>query len=454
MDNASPLLSHSPWDGRCIWQGRRSSSAEAWAALDGLQRAFPAWAGQAPAQRDAALRELGCVLEGQQEELCELLITEAGKHPRDAQSEVALLGKKISITLEQGRALFPQLPPRPESDPPHTIYRPRGPALIVGPFNFPLHLVHGLVVPALAMGSPVLIKPSERCPAVAAAYYRACIAAGLGEVVALAQGGPEVVAPLLRHPALTTVAAVASRRTGAALSQALAGRPEVLLALELGGVNHALVCADADLQACARDLAMGAWSMSGQRCTATRIAQVPRALCPQLIALLQQAAADWQPQQACGPLIDGESASAFRRAWQQRPAALQLLHGEIHEGEGSNAFQAPLLALVNDGAARQHSLYQEEHFGPALIIDPYEDENEALARMAANPARLAASVFCAERSHFLRLAQALDYGQVNHNRPTAGARSDQPFGGRAASGNGRPAALHAANIFADACVIW
>jgi len=103
---------------------------------------------------------------------------------------------------------------------------------------------------------------------------------------------------------------------------------------------------------------------------------------------------------------------------------------------------------------RNHTLYRDEHFGPALIVDTYDDLDECLARCAANPYRLAASVFTADRARFIACAARLPYGQVNHNRPTAGARSDQPFGGLGASGNGRPAAVAACQIFADETVIW
>ena len=103
---------------------------------------------------------------------------------------------------------------------------------------------------------------------------------------------------------------------------------------------------------------------------------------------------------------------------------------------------------------RTQPLTTEEHFGPALVVDAYEDLDECVARIAINPYRLAASVFTASRERFLALAARLPYGQVNHNRPTAGARSDLPFGGLGRAGNGRPAALAAGQIFADECVVW
>ena len=87
-------------------------------------------------------------------------------------------------------------------------------------------------------------------------------------------------------------------------------------------------------------------------------------------------------------------------------------------------------------------------------MDAYDDLDECLARVNANPYRLAAAVFTASRERFVALAARLPYGQVNHNRPTAGARSDQPFGGLGKAGNARPAALAAGAIFADESVVW
>lgn len=142
---------------------------------------------------------------------------------------------------------------------------------MLGPFNFPLHLVHGLVVPALAMGNTVLVKFSEHCPALAERYAAAIEVAGLQQVVGIVQGGVTTANHALLHPAIRTVAAVGGIAMGRSLQQALQARPEVVLALEMGGVNPALVCADAVQEKVVPLLAEGAWKQSGQRCTATRI---------------------------------------------------------------------------------------------------------------------------------------------------------------------------------------
>jgi succinylglutamic semialdehyde dehydrogenase len=258
----SQLRSVSPWDGSMVYDGA-AEDAVTWGEVPAL------------AEVHARLRTLGAVLTARRDEAVALLIREAGKVRADAEAEADLLPRKIDITLDTGLARTPLQVDATVTGP--VRWRPRGPALILGPFNFPLHLLHGLVVPALAMGCPVVAKPSERCPALGAWYRDRLIEAGLGAAARVVLAGPEVVPALLADPSLATVAAVGSRRMGLALTAALAARPEVVVALELGGVNPALLLDDADLAAAAPVLADGAWRMAGQRCTATRQVWVPRA---------------------------------------------------------------------------------------------------------------------------------------------------------------------------------
>jgi acyl-CoA reductase-like NAD-dependent aldehyde dehydrogenase len=244
---------------------------------------------------------------------------------------------------------------------------------------------------------------------------------------------------------------------GEALSHLLAGRPEVVLALELGGVNHALLCADADLDRAVPVLADGAWRLTGQRCTATRVVHVPAARCEELCARLAAERHHWLPNGnpggPLGPLIDAAAAQHFAAVWATAPATWQVWGAPRErrlQPASSKAFCPPLLARADDNA---HTLVRDEHFGPGLVVLPYSDEQQAIMRMRANPHRLSAAVWTADREHFLALAAQLPYGLVGHDRNTAGARSDLPFGGLGRSGNGRPAALAAGQIFADQCVV-
>jgi succinylglutamic semialdehyde dehydrogenase len=451
-----PLSSRSPWDSaQEVWAGRMADAAAITAAVALAAASFPRWS-LAHDERRAALQRLAQVIAASQAEIIDLLVHEAGKTLIDARAEAELLERKITITLDQGLARTPSA--LPSGDAPGVVWRPRGVAAVLGPFNFPLHLLHGLVVPALAVGATVVAKPSERCPALGALYHRLLAAAGLAGVAQIIQGGATQALALVRQPPIATVAAVGGRPMGLALAAELAARPEVVLALELGGVNQALVLEDADLPAAAAAVADGAWRLAGQRCTATRIVHVPRPLRAVFVEALLRERQRWLPDGtptgANGALINAAARGAFQAAYGNRVPGLSLLAGDPGRAFGASHCVEPLLLLVEDTGARMHPLYREEHFGPALVVDTYDDLDACVERLGANPHRLAASVFSASRARFLTIAQRLPYGQVNHNRPTAGARSDLPFGGLGHSGNGRPAAVAAGAIFADETVVW
>jgi len=453
------LTSVSPWDEReTVFRTAASDDSAISGAVARLAASERAWAQDAPA-RAAALERFAGVLARRRSDTVELLVREAGKVAADAEQEADALVNKIGISLTAGLARTPQLPAAGTlPGAPGRWWRARALAAVLGPFNFPLHLLHGLVVPALAVGATVLAKPSERCPALGE-LYRSCLnEAGLGEVCAVVQGGAAVAQALTRLPRLACLAAVGGRATGVALSRALAERPEVVLALELGGVNQALVLDDADAAAAAGAIGEGAWRMAGQRCTATRVVHVPEAWRGDLLARLEVEQRRWRPdgsvQGASGPLIDLPAARRMHAAYGALPAGLRLHAGTLGPRFAHGACVDPLLLELTDEHARAHPLYAEEQFCPALIVDSYRDLDECLERMAANPYRLAASVFTAAPERFLACARRLPYGQVNHNRQTAGARSDQPFGGLGHSGNGHPAGVAAGAIFSDETVVW
>ncbi len=450
----SLLQSISPWDGSVVWRGVAEGQVD-----QVLSRAADAWAARpSPALMHGLLRRLAERFAAERASAIELLVREAGKTSADAATEADLLVRKIDLSLGVGLARTPLVADPANMPPgwagPSALWRPRGVALCVGPFNFPLHLLNGLVVPALAVGCPVIAKPSERCPGLGSWYRDRIREAGLEPYVQVVQGGPELIQALVTSSVVATVAAVGSRRMGLALANLLAPRPEVVLALELGGVNHALLCSDVELAHALPALADGAWRMAGQRCTATRIVHVPRAMADEVTAGLQTARRTWladgTPQAALGPLISVAERERFQEVFRAEEPGWKCLAGSRTD-EG--AFAEPLLIRVDGDSARSSSRYMAEHFGPYLIMDAYDDEAEAIRRMQQNQQRLSAAIWTTDAQRFTKLAPLLPYGLVNWNNNTAGARSDQPFGGCGLSGNGRPAALAAGAIFADETVV-
>jgi succinylglutamic semialdehyde dehydrogenase len=450
----SELVSASPWTGEEVARVPAAEAAAVDAAIAAVARPTAGWdepTAAAQQRRSEALARFAQVIEAARDRVVDLLIREAGKVRADAEAEADLLPKKIVITLGEGIARTPPLSDKP------IAWRARGLAACLGPYNFPLHLLHGLVVPALAVGCTVVAKPSERCPALGELYRALADEAGLSAVLRVVQGGHAVASRLASDARVATVAAVGSRGMGLALAQLLAERPEAVLALELGGVNHAIALDNADHPAAVAAIADGAWKMAGQRCTATRVAHVPASLLGQYLEALKAARVRWQPAAdpagSAGPMIDSRLREGFQAPYRSLPDGIDLVAGS--PAATTRACVAdPLLLVARSPSARSHPLYRDEHFGPALIVDPYSGLDECLARVAANPYRLACSVFTRDRERFRACAARLPYGQVNWNRPTAGARSDLPFGGTGLSGNARPAAVAACAIFADETVVW
>src|SRR5262249_22152872 len=218
-------------------------------AVEAARRAFPAWRDAEPAARAAALGRFRAALAAEQEPFARRIAAEVGKPLWEARTEVAAMLAKFDITLSHGLELVAD---RSFELGAGQVGRwravARGVYGVLGPFNFPGHLMHGHVVPALATGNCVVLKPSEKTPAVAQLYaelaHRAELPPGVLNVL---QGDATTGARIAAHPALDGVLFTGSYGAGRRIAQATADQPWKLLALELGGKNGALVCADADL---------------------------------------------------------------------------------------------------------------------------------------------------------------------------------------------------------------
>lgn len=451
------LRSTSPWPGGpgLVAEAAATTPAELEVELAELHRRRAAFL---DIDRVALLRALGEALRRHRSGLIELLVAEAGKTTVDAGNEADALPRKVVMTLA---ALDQRTPSAIPASGAGVVWRPRGVAACIGPYNFPLHLLHGLVVPALAVGCPVVAKPSERCPGLGLLYRTLVAESGLAPWCRVVLGGSDLAAWLAGDPRIATVAAVGGKAMGAALARIAGGRPELVLALELGGINPALVLDDvvgAEREAAATAIADGAWRLAGQRCNATRRVHVPRADLPWWRERLAQERLRLRPgadpAATVGPMIDAAVRERFQQPWRKLPPELALIAGDPASPGDGDARADPLLAEITAPAGRAHALITEESFGPALVLDGYDDADEAVARLAANPWRLSCSLWTPDRARFRALAPHLPYGLLGHNRSTAGALPELPFGGCGVSGNGRPAAIAAAAIFADETAIW
>jgi succinylglutamic semialdehyde dehydrogenase len=413
------------------------------AAVARARRAFPGWRDAGLEARAALLRRFAALAREGEEELARLVAREIGKALWDARAEARLVAAKVDATLEDGLRF---VAPFEAGAGARAVFAPRGVLAVLGPFNFPAHLPNGHLVPALATGNAVVLKPSELAPAVGAWLARTARRAGLpAGVLELVQGGAETGRALALHPEVDGVLFTGSFAVGRALEQAALEQPGKLLALELGGKNAMLVLEDADLPLAAAEAAVSIAATTGQRCSSLSRLFVHERIADafqERLAKLLSGLAIGAPLEAgtfMGPLV---SRRAFAKLERFRAAAGEA-GGEVvlrRDPGLPPPFAGPGLVRFA-GLAQRHPYQREEIFGPEAALYSVSDLDEAIA--AANDADygLAASVMTASRPAWERCAERLRVGVANWNRGTIGASGRLPFGGLRRSGNDRPAGV-------------
>ena len=245
------------------------SAGDVEAAVGRSKRAFGAWRRLGLDQRRRLLSLCRDRLKERQEDLARLIAMEVGKPLREARLELGAVVAKFELTfLDADRFLTDQ----EVTDGPHPATvrrRARGPAAVVAPFNFPIHLGHGAAVAYLLAGNTVIFKPSPLAANVGAAYASLMQTALPEGVFELVQGWSSTGRALCAHPDVRSVCFTGSIPAGKALAQELAADYSKSLALELGGKNALIVFSDADLVRAADAAADGICLTTGQRCNST-----------------------------------------------------------------------------------------------------------------------------------------------------------------------------------------
>jgi len=431
-------------------------------AISAARGALPAWSHFPQSARTAAVRKFGEELGRRADLLARMISVETGKPFDEAIAEVSLLQSKIKLTIEEGLPLVAAT----ETDLGNNTrgqvrWAPKGVLVVVGPFNFPVHLPHGHIVPALLTGNVCIFKPSEKTPYAAQIYAEAAEAAGLpAGVFQLLQGTGEVATRLIRDRGVDGVLATCSYEVGVKIRKEIVDNPEKILALEMGGKNGALVTAGADLDEVAGHLIRSAFLSTGQRCTALSRVYVHRPLLETLVAKVHAAAKelvvshpfDEDPKPFMGPIISSTAKEKFLRYSTiaegekaevvMRPKALEGVARMSRKPLPTGHYVSPSIHVVPTWSAK--SSYQtHEIFGPDLFFCPVDDPMEGLEALNASTYGLVASVYTPDAALFEELASRIQCGLVYHNRPTVGASARLPFGGWKRSGNHRPAGIFA-----------
>lgn len=402
------------------------------------QAAARDWARTPLAKRAECFHAAKAELTEKKEDLARGISLETGKPITEARGELGAVIAKFDLTLEDAQIHLAQREVSGGPHPARVRQAARGPAAIIAPFNFPLHLGNGALLAHLAAGNPGIFKPSPLAGAVAGQYTEIMARHFPPGVVGLVQGGADEAKALALDPRVRAVCFTGSVPAGRALAQALAGDFSKELALELGGRNAAIVCSDADLDLAARAIADAMGLTCGQRCNATsRIlvdASVAESLLPRVVSALEvyRPGDPLSDTTKLGPLINEAAVTRYAGVL-ATPGDWVLPGGVVGEADGKRGHYV-LPAIRRVAAAEADT----ECFVPVADFEVFSDLDDAIRRNNACPFGLTASVFTRSESTFWALADELHAGNIYANLPTTFSPSTLPFGGWGLSGNGRP----------------
>jgi succinylglutamate-semialdehyde dehydrogenase len=447
------LVSRDPaHDGNVVVETTWSAS-QVGRAVAAAKQAQPAWSRLSFDERWAALVRFRAAIDTHKEELADAIVREIGKIRSEARTEIQTLIGRFDITASAVKNDLRDgtLPGFPNEA---LRWHPHGVVGVIGPFNFPLHLCHAHVVPALLLGNTVVVKPSELAPLCGIRYAEAAVAAGLpAGVLNVVQGRGATGAAMVASPDVHGLAFTGSWPVGRRIAEAALDRPEMLVALEMGGKNTAIVCEDADVRQAAHEIVVGGYLTTGQRCTCTDRVLVHRKKKAALIETLRPLVSSLvfgDPDDArafAGPL-----ASDAGREKLERAMATAEGHGAdcVVEGKrlGGGSFRTGSIHVLPDGVHEIPGYTDVELFGPDLGIETFEDDAHAIALINASPYGFANSIFTQDDVRFDRYYRETRVGILNRNRSTNQASPRLPFGGTGRSGNFRPAGSFASRNLA------
>lgn len=442
------LESINPVNGVVVWAGHCASSEQVKSAYESARHAQADWAAKSLEDRITIIKRFADLIEQNQTQLAETISKETGKPFWETQTEVNAMKGKVAISIQAQTERAGQQ----QKNNLMLNHHAHGVMAVFGPYNFPGHLPNGHIVPALLAGNTIIFKPSEETPLTAIQTVELWQKAGLPEgVLNLVQGKRSVGEALCQQP-IDGLLFTGSSQTGKLLHKQFGGRPEVMLALEMGGNNALIVDAQVNLQTAAQTVVRSAFLSAGQRCTCTRrliLIESPQTddLIHEIVNLSQRLIVGDpfdEPAPFMGPVIHRAAADAMLKAQNllQTLGSKALLSMQKLDDYGC------LLSPAILDVTGVKDIPDEEWFGPLLQIHRVKDMDAALNLANQTQYGLAAGLISDVNENVEQFKQRIRAGVVSINAPTAGASGVLPFGGVGASGNHRPSAYYAADYCA------
>jgi aldehyde dehydrogenase (NAD+) len=441
---SATLPLHDPSDGSLLAHIARGSAADVDAAVVAAEQALAgSWGALAAAERGRLLMTMSRIVAERADALSRLEAHDVGKPLKQGRADALALARYLEFYGGAADKVMGQTIPFAPGYTALTWREPHGVTAHIVPWNYPMQIIGRSVGAALAMGNACVLKPAEEACLSALAFAQIAQDAGLpaGALNVVPGLGEEAGAALAAHPRVRHVSFTGSVEVGA-LIQAAAARNVVPVTLELGGKSPQIVFADADLDAALPFLVNAGIQNAGQTCSAASRVLVERgdfdAVATRMAERYRALTVGPAPDDPdVGPLVSARQREVVERylglARDQRVAVVG--RATLPEGlpRGGHYVAPALLGPV----AADHPLAQEEIFGPVQVLIPFDGEAQAVAVANGTRYGLVAGVWTRDGARQLRLARALQCGQVFVNNYGAGGGIELPFGGVKHSGHGR-----------------
>lgn len=431
---------HSPIDGSQVGSIQAMSTEEVDAAVNGAKEAYGVWAGVSVSERADILHKAASLLEDQVDTIADVLAREIAKDIGSAKSEIIRTVDFMRFTADEGKRIQGETL---QGDGFHGFSRdklafvtrePVGVVLAISPFNYPVNLSASKIAPALMAGNSVVFKPPTQGSISALHLAKVFQEAGLpdGVLNTVTGKGSEIGDYIVQHKAIDLINFTGSSDVGKHISDITSMVPTIM---ELGGKDAAIVLEDADLEHAASNIVKGAFSYSGQRCTALKRVLVLESIAEDLVELitkkvLELSVGDPFDGATITPLINDGAADFVQ----------ELIDDAITKGAtlkvGNKREKNLLYPTVFDQVTTDMRIAWEEPFGPVLPIIRVKNIDEAIHIANASEYGLQSSIFTNDIDDAFHIARLLQVGTVQINNKTERGPDHFPFLGIKASGMG------------------
>ncbi|ETZ23399.1 phosphonoacetaldehyde dehydrogenase [Pedobacter sp. V48] len=435
--SGNQLAVHNPYNGELVGTVETADLND---TNNAIETALKGGVAMTRFERYTVLDKARTLLLERKEEFAQLITSESGLCISESTYEIGrahdvLLFAAIECLKDNGQIYSCDISPNGKQRKIFTTYEPLKLAVAITPFNHPLNQVAHKIAPALAAGTPVILKPSEKTPLTAIRFVELLYEAGLPPyMLSVLLGDTKVVSEILvQDPRIDVVSFTGSVAVGKLIAKT-AGYKKVIL--ELGGNDPLIVLEDADLELAVELAAEGSFRNSGQRCTAVKRILVHESISEEFTKRFVEKAKGYtcgnpsSPATRVGTVIDEQSAMYLEDVVNKAVAqGAKVLLG----GKRTGALLEP---TVITNVPRDAQMVVQESFGPLAPILTFKDIADAIELSNSTAFGLSSGVVTTNMEHAIRFVKELKVGTVNINEVPGYRIENSPFGGIKDSGLG------------------